>query len=89
MAAIICSCSGAALTRSALCVLAGLAIAGVPARTASAEERGAQTILKAMADYVSGQDSLSLKYDADVEVVTPAVEKIQFSASGDVTLHES
>jgi hypothetical protein len=39
-----------------------------------------------MADYVSRQDNLSLKYDADVEVVTPAVEKIQFSASGDVTL---
>ena len=39
-----------------------------------------------MADYVSRQDNLSLKYDADVEVVTPAVEKIQFSASGDVTM---
>jgi hypothetical protein len=39
-----------------------------------------------MADYVSRQESLSLKYDADIEVVTPAVEKIQFSASGDVIL---
>jgi hypothetical protein len=27
-----------------------------------------------------------LKFDADIEVVTPAVEKIQFTASGDVTL---
>ena len=86
MATKVFSCSGAALTRSALCVLAGLAIAGVPARPAAAEERDAQAILKAMADYVSRQDSLSLKYDADVEIVTPAVEKIQFSASGDVTL---
>jgi len=63
-----------------------MALSGIPAQIASAEEGDAQSILKAMADYVSRQENLSLKYDADVEVVTPAVEKIQFSASGDVTL---
>ena len=51
-----------------------------------AEEGEAKAILKAMTDYVSRQENLSLKYDSDIEVVTPAVEKIQFSASGDVTL---
>jgi hypothetical protein len=80
------SCSGAAFTRSALCLLAALAITGAPAQPASAQERETQAILKAMADYVSRQENLSLSYDADVEVVTPAVEKIQFSASGQVTL---
>jgi hypothetical protein len=63
-----------------------MAITGVPAPATSAEDSAAQNILKTMADYVSRQENLSLKYDADVEVVTPAVEKIQFSASGDVTL---
>ena len=71
-----------AMSRLALVV----AIAGAPASAAWAEEGDAKTILKAMADYVSRQDNLSLKYDTDIEVVTPAVEKIQFSASGDVTM---
>jgi hypothetical protein len=43
-------------------------------------------ILKAMTDHVSKQSSLSVKYDSDVEVVTPSLEKIQFSASGEVAL---
>jgi hypothetical protein len=63
-----------------------MAITVASAPVAWAAEGEAQTILKAMADYVSRQENLSLKYDADVEVVTPAVEKIQFSASGEVTL---
>lgn len=52
----------------------------------SADDAEARNILKAMSDYVGKQANLSLKFDADVEVVTPAVEKIQFSASGEVTL---
>jgi hypothetical protein len=78
--------SSAVLTKSALGLLAAMAITGAPAPAAWAAEGQAETILKAMADYVSRQENLSLKYDADIEVVTPAVEKIQFSASGDVTL---
>ena len=81
----ICSHPRAALTKSALGLLAAMAVTGVPAPVASAEGE-AQNILKAMADYVSRQENLSLRYDADVEVVTPAVEKIQFSASGNVTM---
>jgi hypothetical protein len=72
--------------KSTLGLLAAMALAGLPASGAGAEDGDARGILKAMADYVSRQENLSLKYDADVEVVTPAVEKIQFSASGDVTL---
>ncbi len=80
------SCSDAALRKSALSLLTAMALAGAPAPAAWAEDGDAQGILKAMADYVSRQENLSLKYDADIEVVTPAVEKIQFSASGDVAL---
>ena len=77
---------GAALTKSALGLVAALAVMGAPVSAARAEDGDAKGILKAMADYVSHQENLSLKYDADVEVVTPNVEKIQFSASGDVTM---
>ncbi|PVE20816.1 hypothetical protein DC522_30150 [Microvirga sp. KLBC 81] len=82
----ICLRPGAVLTGPALGLLAAMAIMGVPAPAAWAEEGAAQNILKAMSDYVSRQDNLSLKYDTDVEVVSPAVEKIQFSASGEVTM---
>lgn len=82
----ICWRPGVALTGPALGVLAALAITAAPAPAAWADDGEAQSILKAMSDYVGRQENLSLEYDADVEVVTPAVEKIQFSASGDVTL---
>jgi hypothetical protein len=82
----ICPSQSAALMKPALCLLAMMGITGLPEHTAAAEEGGPKAILKAMADYVSRQDNLMLKYDADVEVVTPAVEKIQFSASGDVIM---
>ena len=52
---------------------------------ASAADDAAQ-ILKAMADYVANQKSISLTFDSDVEVVTPEVEKIQFASSGKMVL---
>jgi hypothetical protein len=77
---------GASLARATARLATIVTIAGAPASAAWAEERDAKTILKTMTDYVSRQEHLTLKYDTDIEVVTPAVEKIQFSASGDVTL---
>jgi hypothetical protein len=64
--------------------MAVLALGSVSA--ANGEESSALKILKAMTDHVSKQSSLSVKYDSDVEVVTPSLEKIQFSASGEVVL---
>jgi hypothetical protein len=77
---------GASLAKAVARLATIVTIAGAPASAAWAEEGNAKTILKAMADYVSRQEHLTLKYDTDIEVVTPAVEKIQFSASGDVTM---
>ena len=57
------------------------------ANTAQAEDAEALKILRAMTEHVSKQANLSVKYDSDVEVVTPGLQKIQFSASGDVALH--
>jgi len=44
-------------------------------------------ILKAMSDYVTSQKTLSLKFDASIEVITPQLQKIQFNNSGTVLLH--
>src|SRR5712692_6349346 len=53
---------------------------------ASAQGGGADKILKAMSDYVTSQKTLSVTYDSDVEVITPALQKIQFTSSGQVQL---
>jgi hypothetical protein len=42
---------------------------------ASAQGGGADKILKAMSDYVTSQKTLSVTYDSDVEVITPALQK--------------
>jgi hypothetical protein len=43
-------------------------------------------ILKAMANYVTSQQTISLKYDSDIEVITPELQKIQFTSSGQLLL---
>jgi hypothetical protein len=54
------------------------------ASTAWAQENEATKLLKAMSDYVISQKSFSAKFDADIEVITPAIQKIQFASSGEV-----
>ena len=44
----------------------------------------ARSILKAMSDYVSSQKTIEFTFDSDIEVITPQLEKIQFTNSGDV-----
>ena len=53
--------------------------------TAQAEDDAAQ-VLKAMSDYVSSQKSISLSFDSDIEVITPEIQKIQFTSSGKLLL---
>src|SRR3982074_3545877 len=43
-------------------------------------------LLKAMADYTAAQKSISATFDSDIEVVTPELEKIQFTSSGKLQL---
>ena len=69
----------------ALC-FGAIAIAALSTFSASAEDRQAQAILKSMSDYLGGQENLYVKYDSDVEAITPAIEKLLFSASGELTL---
>ena len=65
---------------------AAIAILSVVA-TQSARADDPAKVLKAMSDYLAGQKSLSAKFDSDVEVVTPELQKIQFSSSGEMKMN--
>src|SRR5450631_3912557 len=69
---------------------AGLLVAamasGMPRAQAQKAPDDTLEILKAMSDYVASQKNISLTYDTDIEVITPEVEKIQFTSSGKVLL---
>ena len=53
---------------------------------AQAQGSDAKFILKAMSDYVSSQKTIELTFDSDIEVITPQLEKIQFTNSGEALL---
>lgn len=57
------------------------ALACGPARAADAE-----SILKAMTDYVAAQKTLSIGFDTDIEIITPEIQKLQFTSSGEIDL---
>ena len=40
-----------------------------------------------MSDYLAGQKSLSAKFDSDIEAVTPELQKIQFTSSGEMKMN--
>jgi hypothetical protein len=65
---------------------AGLAalLSGLPLAQAQADD--AKAILKTSLDYVSQQQTLSLTFDSSIEIITPRLEKIQFTNSGDLRL---
>ena len=65
-----------------LALLATLgAVVGGPAHAADAER-----ILKAMTDYVAAQKAISVGFDTDVEIITPQIQKLQFTSSGKLEL---
>jgi len=73
-------------TKTVICAM--LAAAFVATFTAApaaaqAQESDAKAVLKAMSDYVSSQKTIELTFDSDIEVITPQLEKIQFTNSGE------
>jgi hypothetical protein len=52
----------------------------------SAEENDAASILKAMTDYLASQKNISAAFDTDIEVITPELQKVQFTSSGRLSL---
>ena len=59
----------------------GFSIAG-----AARADDDAAAIVKAMSDYVAAQQTISATFDTSIEVVTPQIEKIQFTSSGSLDL---
>jgi hypothetical protein len=72
-------------TAAALVLLVVPAVA-LAASQASAAGDDAKQIFKAMSDYLAGQKTISATFDSAVEVITPAMEKIQFASSGTLLL---
>lgn len=60
-------------------------LAAAPA-VSLAQEDDATAILKAMSDYVGSQQSIELTFDSAIEIITPQLEKIQFTNSGGALL---
>jgi len=52
-----------------------------------AQAQDAGKVLKAMSDYLTAQKSISLSFDSDIEVLTPELQKIQFTSSGQALLN--
>jgi hypothetical protein len=70
---------------SAVILAAGLAMIAQPAARADNGD-DAMAILKTMSGYIDAQQSIALLYDSDVEVITPQLQKLQFTSSGEVLL---
>jgi hypothetical protein len=64
--------------------LAAALVLAVPGVMAQASD--AKAMLKAMSDYVGRQKTIELTFDSDIEVITPQLEKIQFTNSGEALL---
>ncbi len=65
---------------------AGLALVGMLclAFPAWAQEQDPDAVLKAMSDYMAKQSNVTVTFDSDIEIITPEIEKIQFTNSGEV-----
>jgi hypothetical protein len=61
-----------------------MSIAG--ATGASADEKEAKQMLKAMSDYLAAQKAISFSYDSNFEVVSKDKQKLQVAASGDLDM---
>jgi hypothetical protein len=67
-------------------IVLAVTMSGVSVRHADAQDDSARKILKAMSDYVAGQKTISVTFDADIEVITTNLQKIQFTNSGQLQL---
>lgn len=64
---------------------ASFAVLSAAAGTAARADDSA-ALLKAMTDYTTSQKSISATFDSDIEVITPELQKIQFSSSGQIKM---
>ena len=76
------SCAG--LTGRMRAGVLALVVAG--ALPLQAQATDPMAMLQAMSDYIAAQETLRVTFDSDIEVITPELEKIQFTSSGELTL---
>lgn len=74
------------LALAAALLLTGSAALLLTDSAARAEDGDAESILKSMADYVGSQQRIALGFDSTIEIITPELEKIQFTNSGSLLL---
>ena len=79
--------SDARLGRRLGIVLAVIVLGVAGALPARADDASARQVLKAMSDYMGSQKSLSARIEADLDIITPDIEKLQFSSSGQFQLN--
>jgi hypothetical protein len=72
------------LTQSSASVALVAVFTAFTAQSARADDPA--KVLKAMTDYTAAQKSISATFDSDIEVVTPELEKVQFTSSGKLQL---
>jgi hypothetical protein len=72
---------------SAMLMLVLVATFIVTSASAESSKSDAKTTLKAMAEYIGSQKTIELTFDSDIEVITPELEKIQFTNSGTMLLY--
>jgi len=75
-----------AVVLSSLASFLSMALVVVAVSQALATGDDAKQIFKAMSDYLASQKTISASFDSTVEVITPAMEKIQFASSGTLLL---
>jgi hypothetical protein len=68
-------------TTPALGAFASIVLVAIPT-PAFANPESARRVLQGMSDYLASQPNLSADLEIDLDVITPQVEKIQFSATG-------
>lgn len=62
------------------------AVLGAFGAHSEAQVGDAKSILKAMSDYVGRLQTIEYTFDSDIEIITPELEKIQFTNSGEALL---
>ena len=78
--------SNAHAKRALSATLAALASTVLAVAPAAANPAEAQRVLKSMSDYMASQNNLSSRFDVSLDIITPGVEKIQFAASGNMSI---
>jgi len=73
-------------SKAGLVITVALIVMALLSAAPSAQAQDAAKVLKAMTDYVAGQNVISATYDTDIEVITNDLQKIQFASSGQMLL---